>query len=117
MAILSMIVTFVWTFIVLLVAVPDPTYAKVNDGTVSVAQYTAYDDATWAVVSPKLSRKHRQDDYNAFMNECRASAGSQAYHYCDSDEAHRLRMNKNQPPSVSTLYVVVGDDCCQFVLC
>jgi hypothetical protein len=64
--------------------------------------YTAYDDATWAVVTSRLSNSPKQTEYNDFMEQCRQNAGDEtrAAHYCDGDEAHRLQMNMYQPRSV-----------------
>lgn len=64
--------------------------------------YTANDDATWAVVSSNLSDATKQIEYDFFMEACRASAGDEAHHLCDKDEAYRLQMNMYQPRSVRT---------------
>jgi hypothetical protein len=63
-------------------------------------QYSVYDDATWAVISSKVTFSNRQQEYQSFMDACRSSAGKQAYHLCDRDEAHRMQMNMYQPRSV-----------------
>ena len=66
--------------------------------------YTAFDDATWAVVTTKLSDAGKQTEYDAFMNACRAHAGWEyATQYCDDEEELRLLMNMYQPRSVSAL--------------
>ena len=89
------IITIVVTAVVItgIQAVDDTT-------TIQPPSYTAYDDATWAVLSSKLSIPHRQEEYNIFMDGCRASAGHEAYRLCDNDEEYRLRMNLHQPRSV-----------------
>ncbi len=67
---------------------------------VDTNSYLATDDATWAVMHPKLSRPIRQKEYNEFMDACRKSAGSLASSLCDRDESYRMQMNMYQPRSV-----------------
>jgi hypothetical protein len=95
-----------WTLFVLLVigiaGASSDSLLVVNED-----HYIASDDATWAVMTPKLSRPIRQKDYNTFMNDCRKSAGSLAHQHCDRDEAYRLQMNMYQPRSVCLLSLMV----------
>lgn len=67
---------------------------------VNAIDYSVYDDATWAVLSSKVSLPNRRTEYQSFMAACRSSAGKNAYHLCDRDEAHRMQMNMYQPRSV-----------------
>jgi hypothetical protein len=85
---------FIFGLVVFACAVYLPTDAG------EVGQYSVYDDATWAVVSSKVTFSNRQKEYQSFMDACRSSAGKQAYHLCDRDEAHRMQMNMYQPRSV-----------------
>jgi hypothetical protein len=92
------------TLLVLLVVGISNVNSESLLSTINEDHYNAYDDATWAVMSSKLSRPTRQEEYNTFMNDCRKAAGSLAHQFCDRDEAHRLHMNMYQPRSVCLLY-------------
>lgn len=58
-------------------------------------EYTAYDDASWAIKNVTLRYQHHQDRYDRFMKECRKASS-----YCKGKEALRLYMNQEQPASV-----------------
>jgi hypothetical protein len=71
----------------------------------SLATYSAFDDASWAVLDNELSNdilgSDRQGLYNHFMEGCSVAAGSDADRICREDERNRLYMNSNQPAAVS----------------
>jgi hypothetical protein len=64
--------------------------------------YTAHQDVSWAVLSKQLNNSIKQDEYDAFMNGCRVSAGGQMQreYFCNKEEAYRLRRNAEQTQSV-----------------
>jgi hypothetical protein len=70
--------------------------------TTSSNYYTAHQDVSWAVLSNQLKSSIKQDEYDAFMNGCRVSAGGQMQreYFCNEEEAYRLRRNAEQTQSV-----------------
>jgi prolyl 4-hydroxylase len=64
-------------------------------------KYTAFDDATWAVMERKVSNYERQLSYDQYMEGCREMAGPEnAWWYCDSEDISRLEQNLKQPRSM-----------------
>jgi prolyl 4-hydroxylase len=57
--------------------------------------YTALDDVSWAIKSTTLRHEYHQEQYDQFLNNCRAASP-----YCKSQEDLRLYMNNYQPASV-----------------
>jgi hypothetical protein len=78
----------------------------------SVPFYTPEDDASWAVVSSKLSTmlgEHPQVIYDKYISDCEEAVKSinKEAQNCAEEEKHRFLMNRQQPKSVYN-YTKVG---------
>jgi hypothetical protein len=67
--------------------------------------YTAFDDASFAVNTRKVSdqlQSNRQQYYDDFIEGCKqaATSPSEAFMHCESEDAWRMQMNTYQPRSV-----------------
>jgi len=68
--------------------------------------YSAFDSASWAVTSDRLSpvlgvdKQSRYDDYIAACNAVTSKADSHRDGACTDNDKHRIQMNRDQPSSV-----------------
>jgi hypothetical protein len=81
---------------------PPQTDGNTSSSSSSSSTYRHLDDASWAIVSPALSRPHTQALYDDFIAGCKVAAGDEitAISVCMTDEANRMQMNANQPAAM-----------------
>lgn len=104
----------IYAWLLITVIITTTSSSSSSSPIVDTDTYLATDDATWAVMHPKLSRPIRQKEYTEFMQACRKSAGSLASSLCDRDENYRMQMNMYQPRSVrkyTHIYVYIYTIC------
>lgn len=74
-------------------------------GSTNVTSYSAFDSASWAITTNKLSSvlgDHKQVLYNNYIRKCDAAVEAKVGHVgdCTINERKRLTMNQDQPASV-----------------